>query len=114
VPKQAAIKTIAVLNERGYVISEPHPDDGHLKRLRVSPLGHKLLRQGEAVFDKLRRQWEQQSGASELTWLETHLETLAGKPSVRFDSASWIASNTGETGSGRNSALPISGQITNS
>lgn len=94
VSKQAAAKTIFVLEERGYVISEAHPTDSRQKRLRVTPRGTELLRQGELVFDELRKQWAKQIGAHELANLERNLKALVGEPAVRFDSASWISRNT--------------------
>ena len=51
---QSAAKTIAVLQERGYVAREPDPHDARGKRLRVTELGFDVLRQGQAIFDELR------------------------------------------------------------
>lgn len=94
VSKQAAAKTIAVLEQRGYLKSEAHPTDSRQKRLMVTPLGMQLLRQGELAFDHFRKQWEKQIGVAELERLERNLEAVVGKPAVRFDSASWISRNT--------------------
>src|SRR6267378_2755908 len=57
ITKQSAARTITVLQERGYVESAADPLDARRKRLRVTTLGLEVLRQGEAVFDKLRDQW---------------------------------------------------------
>src|ERR1700690_847437 len=73
VSKQAAAKTIAVLQERGYVAREPDPADGRRKRLQLTPRGTGLLREGEAVFDDLRRDWARRIGAEQLAELETQL-----------------------------------------
>jgi DNA-binding MarR family transcriptional regulator len=53
-----------VLEGRGYVAREPDPADGRRKRLQVTPRGSDLMREGEAVFEGLRRQWEQQIGSA--------------------------------------------------
>ena len=96
VSKQAAAKTIAVLQERGYVARDPDPRDARRKRLQVTPLGFEVLRQGEAIFDELRDQWERQIGPAELENLETHLAELVGTLPVRFDTPSWMSRDLGE------------------
>jgi DNA-binding MarR family transcriptional regulator len=63
VTKQAAAKTITLLEERGYVAREPDPADKRRMRLRVTERGLSMLREGEAVFDRLRQRWEEQAGA---------------------------------------------------
>ena len=91
VTKQSAAKTIAVLQERGYVVAEPDPGDARRKRLRVTELGYEVLSTGEEIFDELREQWAQRIGADELARLETNLATLVGAVPVRFDTPGWIA-----------------------
>jgi len=70
VSKQAAAKTIAVLQERGYVAREEDPLDARRKRLQVTELGFDVLRTGEAIFDELRDQWERQIGPAQLESLD--------------------------------------------
>jgi hypothetical protein len=65
-------------------------------RLQVTPLGFKVLREGEAIFDELRDQWERQIGPAELENLETHLTELAGTAPVRFDTPGWMSRDPGE------------------
>jgi DNA-binding MarR family transcriptional regulator len=96
VSKQAAAKTIAVLQERGYVAREADPRDGRRKRLQVTALGFDVLRTGEAIFDELRDQWERRIGPGQLDSLETHLAALAGEPPVRFDTPGWMTRDLGE------------------
>ena len=91
IAKQSAAKTIAVLQERGYVLSEPDPRDGRRKRLQVTPLGFEVMRRGEAGFDELRTRWEQQIGAAELARLEGQLTQLVGAVPIRFDTPGWLA-----------------------
>jgi DNA-binding MarR family transcriptional regulator len=97
VSKQAAAKTIAVLQERGYVAREADPFDGRRKRLQVTELGFDVLRTGEEIFDELRDQWERQIGPGQLESLETHLAALVGEPPVRFDTPGWMTRDLGES-----------------
>jgi DNA-binding MarR family transcriptional regulator len=97
VSKQAAAKTIAVLQERGYVSRDTDPLDARRKRLQVTALGFEVLRQGEAIFDELRGRWERQIGAAELESLEAHLAALVGASTNRFDTPGWMARDLGET-----------------
>ena len=96
ITKQSAAKTIAVLQERGYVTRDTDPRDGRRKRLQVTALGFDVMRQGEAVFDELRDRWAHQIGAAELDRIEDHLTALAGAQPVRFDTPGWIARDVGE------------------
>jgi hypothetical protein len=64
--------------------------------LQVTPLGFEMLRQGEAIFDELRHQWERQIGSAELENLEAHLAALVGDPAVRFDTPGWMSRDLGE------------------
>jgi DNA-binding MarR family transcriptional regulator len=90
VSKQAASKTIAVLQHRGYVARDADPRDARRKRLQVTVLGFEVLRQGEMIFDELRHQWERQIGSAQLETLERHLATLVGASHERFDTPGWI------------------------
>ena len=96
VSKQAAAKTITVLQERGYVARDTDPLDARRKRLQVTPLGYEVLRQGESIFDELRDQWKQQIGSNELASLETHLADLVGAQPVRLDAPGRIVQDLGE------------------
>ena len=96
VSKQAAAKTIAVLEERGYVAREPDPADGRRKRLQLTPRGTGLLREGEAVFDDLRRDWARRIGAEQLAELETQLTALVGDAAPRFDTLGRMATSASE------------------
>jgi DNA-binding MarR family transcriptional regulator len=96
VSKQAAAKTIAVLEERGYVAREPDPADGRRKRLQLTARGTGLLREGEAVFDDLRRDWARRIGAEQLAELETQLTALVGDAALRFDTLGRMAASASE------------------
>ncbi|WP_339816441.1 MarR family winged helix-turn-helix transcriptional regulator [Paenibacillus sp. FSL R7-0216] len=95
VSKQAASKTIAVLLDRGYISRESDPHDARRKRLQVTPLGFEVMRQGEAIFDDLRKNWEEQIGVAELATLEARLKTLIGEGAIRVDEPGWAAQDLG-------------------
>ena len=91
VTKQAALRTISVLVERGWVARADHPEDGRRMQLRVTDLGHEVNSAGEAIFDDLRRAWEQELGRQELATLEAQLTQLVGDAPIRPDAPGWIA-----------------------
>jgi len=91
VSKQAAAKTIAILEERGYLVREPDPADRRRVRLRVTDHGQEMLREGQAVFDSLRQRWEGQVGADTVAALESTLRNLVGSRVIRIDSPGWDA-----------------------
>ena len=97
VTKQAAAKTIAVLEERGYVVREL-PSDARRALLRVTEDGLEVLRQGESIFNDLRRDWGRKIGAAQLSRFESQLSTLVGPSAIRPDTAGWLASNSAEGG----------------
>jgi DNA-binding MarR family transcriptional regulator len=79
------------------VETEPDPRDARRKRLHVTALGLEVLRQGEAVFDKLRDQWAQQIGPDQLESIEAHLSVLVGAVPVRLDTPGWMTRDLGES-----------------
>ncbi len=97
VSKQAAAKTVAILQERGYVSRDPDPRDARRKRLQVTSLGFEVLRQGEMIFDDLRLRWQKQIGRTQLEALEKHLAALVGSSPVRLDTPGWLARDPGES-----------------
>ena len=96
VSKQAASKTIAALQERGYVAREDDPSDARRKQLRVTALGLEVLKQGEAIFEELHQVWEKQVGSAQLRNVESTLTSLVGAPGEPFDIAGWVARSGGE------------------
>lgn len=95
VSKQAAAKTVSILEERGYVGRTLDPLDARRRHLVVTALGHEVMREGEAVFEELRRQWERKIGPDELARLEASLVRLVGPSPVRLDAPGWIAGDGG-------------------
>lgn len=91
ITKQAAAKTIALLEERGYLTREPDPADKRRVRLRVTERGLSMLRDGEAIFERIRQEWEQRVGSSTIGALEATLRDLVGSNEIRIDSPGWDA-----------------------
>lgn len=93
VSKQAAAKTIAALQQLGYVDREVDPSDGRRKRVRVTPHGYELMAIGGALFDDVRERWAAQIGVQPLKTLEAHLgqlverRELGAEDLARFDDA---------------------------
>ena len=77
---------------------EPDPEDGRRKRLQVTPRGTALLGEGEAVFEDLRRGWEQQIGATQLAEVEDRLTALVGEAPLRFDTLGRMSISAGGLG----------------
>jgi DNA-binding MarR family transcriptional regulator len=82
VSKQAAAKVIGLLEERGYVARIDDPADSRRKLLTVTPLGHEVMQQGEAIFDGLRAGWARKIGKPALDRLERDLEVLIGDAAI--------------------------------
>ena len=97
VSKQAAAKTVAVLEERGYVTRGADPLDARRKPLQVTALGFEVMRVGEAVFDELRDKWKRKIGAKQLERLESDLAAVVGASPIRVDSPGWIAHSLDQT-----------------
>ena len=97
VSKQAAAKTVAVLEERGWVTRGTDPIDARRKRLQVTSVGFDVMRAGETVFDELRDEWKRKIGAKRLERLEFDLACLVGASPVRVDTPGWITHSLDET-----------------
>ncbi len=91
VSKQAAAKTIALLEQRGYVGRNPDSQDGRRKHLQVTPFGFEVLGTGEVIFNELRAHWAEQVGMDRLEMVEAVLaERLTTAPSGSIDPG-WLA-----------------------
>lgn len=91
VTKQAAAKTIAILEERDYVTREPDPADGRRMRLRVTSRATAMLREGESIFDEMQEQWAQLVGRESYAAFTDTLRTLVGEDAVRPGAPGWVA-----------------------
>jgi DNA-binding MarR family transcriptional regulator len=96
VTKQAAARTVTVLEDRGYVERKVDPADARRMRLQISDRGTALLREGEGIFDELRAEWQQRIGAAKLAELESILTDLLGAQPVRLDTPGWLARDLGD------------------
>ena len=76
VSKQAAAKTIAVLETLGYVAREPDSNDKRRKRLRVTRRGREMVAIGAALFDDVRDRWAREIGENQLRAIESHLTVV--------------------------------------
>jgi|SRR4051794_18029375 DNA-binding MarR family transcriptional regulator len=77
--KQAAAKTIATLQDMGYVERTQDPTDARRKRITVTPRGHAMVSTGAALFDDVRERWAAQIGVRALAQLEARLAELVGR-----------------------------------
>ncbi|WP_127751640.1 MULTISPECIES: MarR family transcriptional regulator [unclassified Devosia] len=96
VSKQAAAKTIALLEERGYLTRADDPADARRKLVQVTPAGYGVMREGEAIFEELRARWASQIGADELSRLEGSLVALLGPQPIDLAAPGQIVSDIGE------------------
>jgi DNA-binding MarR family transcriptional regulator len=76
VSKQAAAKTIAILEQRGYLDRSEDPRDSRRKQLTVTGLGQQAMREGAAIIETLRDDWAQRIGLAELERIEAGLALL--------------------------------------
>jgi DNA-binding MarR family transcriptional regulator len=90
VSRQAAAKTVAILESRGYVATADDPHDGRRKRLIVTDRGLDLLREGEAVITEMRDRWAAEIGTPLLEEMEDRLTELVGEP-LLDDAPGWLA-----------------------
>lgn len=98
VTKQAAARTIAVLEQRSWVSVEADPEDRRRRRIRVTDLGHRIMSEGEAVFDDLRRAWAERLGQGEIARLEATLAAFVGDDTIRLDAPGWVAAQAESSG----------------
>src|SRR5690606_411747 len=91
VTKQAAGKTIAILVERGWDEATPDAADRRRTRVVITELGHRVMREGAAIFDDLRRAGEDEIGADALAGPESRLAAYVGDAGVRLDAPGWMA-----------------------
>ncbi|SDE08414.1 MarR family winged helix-turn-helix transcriptional regulator [Nocardioides lianchengensis] len=77
VSKQAAAKTIATLEQLGYVHRESDPKDARRKVLAVTSRGRDMTAIGAARFDELRRRWSDAVGPERVAQVEAALAVLA-------------------------------------
>jgi hypothetical protein len=67
-------------------------------RLHVTEHGFAMLREGEAIFDELREQWEPEVGAEAVKGVEETLRRLLGNNPGRPDTPGWLMRDVGGDG----------------
>jgi DNA-binding MarR family transcriptional regulator len=77
VSKQAAAKTIAALEELGYLQRRNDPSDARRKILVVSSRGYEMMAIGARAFDELRSRLAAQVGEERLEIVESVLTALS-------------------------------------
>jgi DNA-binding MarR family transcriptional regulator len=82
VSRQASAKTIAALQQMGYVEREDDPADGRRQLIRVTARGHEMVAIGGALFDDVRSRWAEEIGVRAVTALEKHLGQLVRRRSL--------------------------------
>jgi DNA-binding MarR family transcriptional regulator len=87
VSKQAAAKTIAALEQLGYVERANDPDDRRRRPLHVTARGYEMNRIGGEAFTRLRAELARRLGRGGLEELES---ALAQIPSLTVDAASQV------------------------
>ena len=90
ITKQAAAKTIAMLETRGYVVRETDPADGRRRPLLLTPCGRDMLDQGQAILDDLRQTWAKTIGDDRLADIEKALQLIIGGSFGAIDAAVWL------------------------
>lgn len=76
VSKQAAAKSIAVLEELGYIERQSDPEDARRKALLVTPRGREMMVLGARGFDEVRARLSTRVGPTQLEALESVLTVL--------------------------------------
>jgi DNA-binding MarR family transcriptional regulator len=89
VSKQAAGKTVDILEGLGYLRREADPDDGRRVRIHLTDRGIDFLVTSARIFDRLRQQWAQTLGADRLRALEDDLRRVVPRH-TRLDMPGWI------------------------
>ncbi|WP_344492142.1 MarR family winged helix-turn-helix transcriptional regulator [Glycomyces endophyticus] len=90
VTKQAAGKTIAALEQQGYVERAPDPADARRKAVRLTAAGLDVLARSAAVFERVRAEWAHTIGPDRLTALEADLAALTPGDLLPLDTPTWF------------------------
>lgn len=87
ISKQAAAKTIAALEQHGYVRRTPDPGDGRRKLIRLTGRGVDCLARALTIYDAQRARWARELGAERIDALEQDLArmTPAGRAATTAD-----------------------------
>ncbi len=90
VSKQAAAKTLSLLEQQGYVERAPDTADARRKVVRPTRQGEDFLRQSVVVFEEIRAEWAARIGPERLESLHDDLRVLGADSTRRLDLQSWL------------------------
>jgi DNA-binding MarR family transcriptional regulator len=89
ISKQAAGKTINILEGLGYLRREGDPHDGRRILIHLTDQGIDFLVKSARIFDQLRQQWSQTLGTDRLRAMEDDLRKVVPQH-TRLDMPGWI------------------------
>ena len=89
VSKQAAARTVAMLEEAGYVERAPDPQDARRRTVRPTERGRDLLTASAAAFGEVVDGWAVSVGREDVDHLHATLRALGVGASVRADLGAW-------------------------
>ncbi len=92
ISKQAAGKTIEVLERLGYVQRGVDPRDSRRKIVQLTECGTDCLHRSARIFDKLRAHWASTLGPQRLQALEADLRKMT-PDAFRLDVPGWFGSS---------------------
>ncbi|MDA1360180.1 MarR family winged helix-turn-helix transcriptional regulator [Glycomyces luteolus] len=93
ISKQAAGKTIAGLEQQGYVERAADPGDARRKLVRLTAKGVDMLAVSARSFDAIQARWAQTIGPERLAALQADLRTLAPGEVFRLDIPGWFGAD---------------------
>lgn len=76
ITKQAASEMVDYLEQRGYVMRQPHPTDRRGKIVILTDRGWSCIRETEAILSRLEAQWTEIIGPERMETLRTDLRQL--------------------------------------
>lgn len=89
ISKQAAGKTVDILEGLGYLRREGDPDDGRRILIHLTDQGIDFLVKSARIFDQLREQWSRTLGTNRLRAMEEDLRKVVPRH-TRLDMPGWI------------------------
>lgn len=90
VSKQAAGKTVAGLEEQGYLERATDQLDTRRKVVRLTARGHALLERSAEVLDALRANWVAELGEQRVREMEDGLAGMSTGPLLRWETPGWF------------------------
>ena len=90
VSKQAAAKTIELLERLDYVRRSTDPTDARRKLVVPTARGIGMLAASAQAFDEVQAQWVHAAGGEVVAGIRDGLSRLAGEQARRLDSLGWL------------------------